>query len=212
MAMPRPTKETLSRSYILDTALALIDQKGLAQFSMRKLGQAMTVSPMAVYRYFPNQGALFDGLVEMIWRQALTIAAGTGTSTWQEDVIGVMTQFRQTLLKHPNVLTLLSTHPLVTESEFALVAEILTALRKKGLEITTTTVFLINALTAYTLGSVWTEAIAPADGGEIEPALMQGLPAQSAVIQQLLAPIQDGQYTPDEQYLMGLNALLRGWK
>ncbi|ERL65974.1 TetR/AcrR family transcriptional regulator [Schleiferilactobacillus shenzhenensis] len=212
MAAPRPTKETLSRSYILDTALALIDQKGLAQFSMRKLGQAMAVSPMAVYRYFPNQGALFDGVVESIWQQALTIAPGTSSATWQDTVIGVMTQFRRTLLQHPNVLTLLSTHPLVTESEFALVAEILPVLQEKGLQITTTTVFLINSLTAYTLGFVWAEAIPPTPGGQPDPALMQNLPAPSASVRELLAPIEKNQYTPDQQYLMGLNALLRGWE
>ncbi len=55
----KPTKTTLSRSYILQVALELLDQEDLQKFTMRKLGQEMSVSPMAVYRYFPNQEAPF---------------------------------------------------------------------------------------------------------------------------------------------------------
>lgn len=209
----KPTKETLSRTYILQAALNLLDQAGLQKFTMRKLGQEMNVSPMAVYRYFPNQGALFDGLVELIWRNALILKTCKSTnSSWQEYVTDLMSQLRQTLLKHPHVLPLISTHPIVTRSEFTLVEETLTKLKEKGLNIQPTTVFLINSLTVYTLGFVWAEAIEPADGGKIDSEVMKELQDNSGPLSELLQALQTEQYTSEQQFLMGLKAILTGWK
>ncbi|KRL12418.1 TetR/AcrR family transcriptional regulator [Schleiferilactobacillus perolens] len=212
MKPAKPTRDTLSRSYILQTALALIDQKNLQQFSMRKLGQEMGVSPMAVYRYFPNQGALFDALVELIWQNALTLKSESTNGSWQAQVIRLMSQLRQTLLAHPHVLPLISTHPLTTESEFTLAEEFVTSLQSEGLTIQPTTVFLINSLTAYTLGFVWAEAVEPADGGKTDPQLLENLQTRSDVLHQLMKPILDNQFTSDQQFLMGINALLSGWQ
>lgn len=212
MKPAKPTKETLSRSYILETTLKIIDQIGLNKFSMRKLGQDMNVSPMAVYRYFPNQDALFDGLVEWIWQAALVEKEYSTADSWQEQLIGIMTHLRQALLEHPNTLPLISTHPLVTKTEFILVENILVELRRKGLELQPTTVFLINSLTAYTMGFVWAEAIEPKHGGQIDSTLMKELQDDSELLNSLLKSIQNKQFTSEEQFLMGIRAILVGWK
>ncbi|MDV7758606.1 TetR/AcrR family transcriptional regulator [Liquorilactobacillus mali] len=212
MKPTKPTKETLSRSYILETTLKIIDQIGLHKFSMRKLGEDMNVSPMAVYRYFPNQDALFDGLVEWIWQAALIEKEDSTNDGWQEQLINIMTHLRQALLKHPNALPLISTHPLVTKAEFILVENILVNLKKKGLELQPTTVFLINSLTSYTLGFVWTEAIEPKHGGHVDSVLMKELQDGSELLNSLLKSIQDKQFTSEEQFLMGIRAILVGWK
>ncbi|MFT9456515.1 MAG: TetR/AcrR family transcriptional regulator [Liquorilactobacillus hordei] len=212
MNSAKPTKETLSKAYILNITLKLIDQSGLQKFSMRKLGQDMNVSPMAVYRYFPNQGALFDGLVEWIWQTALLEKKNSIYNDWQEQIIVIMCHLRETLLKHPNALPLISTHPLVTKSEFMLVENILVKLKENGLVIKPTTVFLINSLTAYTLGFVWAEAIEPEQGGQVNSSLMKDLQNESQLLSNLLASLQDKQFTSEEQFLMGIKALLAGWR
>lgn len=208
----KPTKTTLSRSYILQVALELLDQEDLQKFTMRKLGQEMSVSPMAVYRYFPNQEALFDGLVEMLWQRVLVLDQDAANATWQDQVTGLMSRLRQTLLAHPNILPLISTRPLSTHSEFALVEKILTIWTTKGLAIQPTTVFLINSLTAYTLGFVWTEAVNPQSMSELEPNLLSVAHPQSDLLNQFMQPIREQQFTSDEQFLMGIQALLAGWK
>ncbi|KRN09332.1 transcriptional regulator [Liquorilactobacillus mali KCTC 3596 = DSM 20444] len=179
---------------------------------MRKLGEDMNVSPMAVYRYFPNQDALFDGLVEWIWQAALIEKEDSTNDGWQEQLIDIMTHLRQALLKHPNALPLISTHPLVTKTEFILVENILVNLKRKGLELQPTTVFLINSLTSYTLGFVWTEAIEPKHGGQVDSVLMKELQDGSELLNSLLKSIQDKQFTSEEQFLMGIRAILVGWK
>ncbi|MFT8477398.1 MAG: TetR/AcrR family transcriptional regulator [Liquorilactobacillus sp.] len=212
MHSAKPTKETLSKDYILETTLRIIDQSGLQKFSMRKLGHDMDVSPMAVYRYFPNQNTLFDGLVEWIWQTALFEKKDSVYIDWQEQISAIMIHLRETLLKHPNALPLISTHPLVTKTEFILVEDILVKLKMNGLEIKPTTVFLINSLSAYTLGFVWAEAIEPEHGGQVNPALMKDLQATSKLLNSLLTSLQNEQFTSDEQFLMGVRAILTGWK
>ncbi|MBA1434733.1 TetR/AcrR family transcriptional regulator C-terminal domain-containing protein [Bombilactobacillus bombi] len=211
MKPAKPTKDTLSHSYILQITLDLIDQKGLEHFTMRKLGQQMGVSPMAVYRYFPNQGALFDGLVERIWQQAFSYQPNDVSAKWQTQVVTLMKQFRQTLLLHPNILPLMSTHPVVTKKQFNFIEKILQNLQKNGLEIKTTTVFLINSLTVYTLGFVWAEAVEPQFGGQPNLELIQELQSHSPLMHDLLQSLQSGDYTSEQQFLLGIKAILRGW-
>ena len=52
-AKPKP-RQPLSRERIVDTALALVDAKGLAALSMRRLGAELGMDPMSVYYYVPN--------------------------------------------------------------------------------------------------------------------------------------------------------------
>lgn len=115
---------------------------------MRKLGQEMAVSPMAVYRYFPNQVPLLAGVVEMLWRAVLTIAPATAEAPWQQQIIHLKPRYCQTLLAHPHVLPLISARPLATRSAFALVDKILTAWTKMRFCIQSTLVFQLNSLTA----------------------------------------------------------------
>lgn len=47
---------SLTREYILDTAIAFIDQHGLEKLTMRRLGAACGVEAMALYRYVHSRG------------------------------------------------------------------------------------------------------------------------------------------------------------
>jgi AcrR family transcriptional regulator len=87
----------LNREYIAAVALALIDKAGLVKFSMRKLGSELGVDPMAVYRHFEDQEALFDGIAEALFEEldvdalpwqgpgescVRSTVAGCGTPCW----------------------------------------------------------------------------------------------------------------------------------
>lgn len=49
---------TLTREDILRTALALLEEEGLAGASMRALARRLGADPMALYHYFPSKDAL----------------------------------------------------------------------------------------------------------------------------------------------------------
>ncbi len=116
--MPRGRRPVLSRERVLAGALELVDREGLDRFSMRRLGSALGVDPMAVYHHVPDQGALFDGLLELVYQET---RIDPPTGDWQADVRTLARAFRAALLAHPNAVALVATRPPVTEGAFALV-------------------------------------------------------------------------------------------
>ncbi|WP_055589552.1 TetR/AcrR family transcriptional regulator [Streptacidiphilus griseoplanus] len=56
---PRTPRNTLSADLILDTALRLLDERGLDAFSMRALAEELGVGTMALYTYFRSKEELF---------------------------------------------------------------------------------------------------------------------------------------------------------
>jgi AcrR family transcriptional regulator len=60
----RRRREPLTREGIVKTALALIEERGLAGFSIRELGARLRVEPMSVYHHFPSKRHLLDALVD----------------------------------------------------------------------------------------------------------------------------------------------------
>src|SRR4029450_12817133 len=66
----------LTRERVLASALALIDEGGLAGFSIRSLGAALGCEPMSIYHYFPSKAHLQDALVDDALAGALTAPPG----------------------------------------------------------------------------------------------------------------------------------------
>jgi AcrR family transcriptional regulator len=58
--------EPLDRERIARAALALIDDQGIDQLSMRRLGAALGVEAMALYHYFRNKAELLDGVLDLV--------------------------------------------------------------------------------------------------------------------------------------------------
>jgi AcrR family transcriptional regulator len=62
----RVRREPLSRERVLATAVELIDRFGVHELSMRRIGKALGVEAMALYRYVPSREDLLDGVVERV--------------------------------------------------------------------------------------------------------------------------------------------------
>ena len=60
----RRRREPLTRERIVEAALAVIEEDGLAAFSTRKLGQRLRCEAMSIYHHFPSKQHLLDALVE----------------------------------------------------------------------------------------------------------------------------------------------------
>ena len=68
MANPKTaTRIPLSRTLVLDAAVALADEAGLEAFSMRGLAQELGVVPMALYKHVANKEELLDGMVDIVF-------------------------------------------------------------------------------------------------------------------------------------------------
>jgi AcrR family transcriptional regulator len=60
------TRVPLTRARILEAAVELADEGGLDGLSMRRLGQALGVDPMALYRHVRDKDDLLDGLRDVV--------------------------------------------------------------------------------------------------------------------------------------------------
>ena len=67
------------RRLILDQALALVDERGLAAMSMRAVAERVGLTSMALYPYVGGKDALLDGLVDLLHLE-LGTAVGPGGS------------------------------------------------------------------------------------------------------------------------------------
>ena len=102
---PKAGQELLTRDRILETALQLVDEGGLAALTMRRLAAALEVDPMSIYNHLPNKDAVIAGLVERVFAQ-LRPPAGDDTGAeqpWQERVRAFARAYRDLLRAHPHL-------------------------------------------------------------------------------------------------------------
>jgi AcrR family transcriptional regulator len=75
----------LTRERVLQTAIQLADQGGIASLSMRKLGQELGVEAMAFYHHFANKDEVLDGIVDLVFSEVDLPVAGADWKTAMRD-------------------------------------------------------------------------------------------------------------------------------
>jgi AcrR family transcriptional regulator len=64
MDKAKPTRIPLTRERIVEAALALVAERGLHDFSTRKLGERLGCEAMSIYHHFASKQHLMDALVD----------------------------------------------------------------------------------------------------------------------------------------------------
>jgi TetR/AcrR family transcriptional regulator, tetracycline repressor protein len=139
----------LTRDRILDAALDLVDRNGLAALSMRRLGTELGVEGMALYHYVPSKDALLDGMVERVVGMAQTTPAAG--QPWREMLRDFAFSYRSALLRHPGVLPLVATRPVMTVDAFRAVERAAALLTASGFSLDQA-LAVINGLTMFVIG------------------------------------------------------------
>ena len=103
----------LDRRRILDAAVRFIDEYGLRELTMRRLGGYLDVEGMALYRYVPGREALLDGVVETVVDELfgdpdVHLEARAG---WVDYLTRLAHGLRRIALAHPEVFPLVATRP-----------------------------------------------------------------------------------------------------
>ena len=112
--MTRPSG--LDRERILKAAIDFIDEHGLAELTMRRLGAALGVEAMALYRYVPGREDLLDGVVEMVVATLWDNDDGDDIyiedhNGWQDYLVRLAHGVRRIALGHPSVFPLVTSRP-----------------------------------------------------------------------------------------------------
>jgi AcrR family transcriptional regulator len=94
----------LSNERILAAVRDLIEAEGAAAFSMRAIGAHLGVSPMALYRWYPNKDALLDAVADRALGDLRLDIPVEGT--WPDRAVAAVSQLRRHLLTHRSLLEL----------------------------------------------------------------------------------------------------------
>jgi AcrR family transcriptional regulator len=104
-------RRTLDRELIERTALAIIDDVGLDELSMRRLGKELGVEAMSLYHHFPSKAHLLDALLE---RLVLTLPIPGPELAWRERMELTCRAYRALAAKYPRFAPFLITHRMNT--------------------------------------------------------------------------------------------------
>lgn len=96
-------KHNLTREQVVDAALEIVDGEGLDALTMRRLGAALGVEAMALYRHVPNKETLLDLTVERM-RSEMDLAEIPDEPA--QLMVAIFAEYRRVLAAHPNMLSL----------------------------------------------------------------------------------------------------------
>jgi AcrR family transcriptional regulator len=94
----------LTRDRVLAAAVALADQHGLAELTIRSLAEVLGVKPMSLYHHVANKEAILDGIVDAVFAEIEL--PGTG-EPWQDAMRRRAVSARDALVRHPWALALM---------------------------------------------------------------------------------------------------------
>src|SRR3569833_2861361 len=87
----------LSRERVLRTAVALADERGTEELTMRKLAKELGVEAMSLYNHVAHKGDLLDGMIDLVLGEIEPPAAG---GDWKAELRKRAVSTRDALLRH----------------------------------------------------------------------------------------------------------------
>src|SRR5690348_15973512 len=88
----------LSRERVLAAAVALADESGIEQLSMRKLAGSLGVEAMSLYNHVPGKDSLLDGMIDLVYAEIDVPAPG---GHWTTEMRARAISTRDALKRHP---------------------------------------------------------------------------------------------------------------
>jgi AcrR family transcriptional regulator len=95
----------LTRDAVVDEALALGDERGLAAVTVRGVANRLGVTPMALYRHVGDKDGLLDALADRLYGE---LRLPGPADEWWDGLAGLARSTRLVLLAHPWAVPLFS--------------------------------------------------------------------------------------------------------
>jgi AcrR family transcriptional regulator len=109
----------LNKDQIAAAAVTVVDEKGLAGFTIRAVADALGASPMALYYHVKDKAELAKLVVSAVTRE---VPPPEATGVWRDDMLTMAHWSRNFATRHPAVSELHRVYP-VTTPEIAKIAE-----------------------------------------------------------------------------------------
>ena len=122
----------LSRSAVVDRALALADSDGLDALTIRRLATELGVTPMALYWHFRSKEELIAGLADRLWGEIRTDV--DPADDWAGQLRGMLESLIDVLRSHSSASTLLLSSEKLGPSHWQATETTLEILRTAGFD------------------------------------------------------------------------------
>ncbi|WIX92178.1 TetR/AcrR family transcriptional regulator C-terminal domain-containing protein [Amycolatopsis sp. DG1A-15b] len=198
---------SLTREKILDAALRLADEQGMAALSMRKVAAAVGVEAMSLYNHVENKGDLLDGLTARVFEE---VALPDPALPWDDRLRSLAEDLYASFVRHPVVVRALAAQDANPRSAGALrvIDALLRALLDAGLT-EEAAARSYRSLLGMLFGSVLTRTTGPgAKAARAEPvvAYFRRMVAAGELpsLQRVLPALESGDCVQDFEYQLEL--------
>jgi AcrR family transcriptional regulator len=145
-----PIPKSLNRSEYVRVAMEFVEEQGLAQLTMRALGEKLGVDPTAVYRHFPSKEAMIEAMLDQLMAQSAAIEPA-GDSP-RDRILSTALDLRTIFHAHPQLSTAFATSSGAYPSGLTLTKRLITELRAIGLK-STDLVQMYQTIETFIMGS-----------------------------------------------------------
>lgn len=203
----RSVRAPLDRRQIVEAALAIIDRDGVAALSVRRLADALHVTPMSMYWHVRDK----DELLELVGHAVLAeIEMPVVGGDWREQLRDVHRAMFRGFLRHPNTADVLIGRARYGPAGIALFERILSILLEAGFS-PEAAFDAYQSLYLFTLGSMATATRSP----EFREAQRQGVEYLASLPVERFPSIRAvarviGRRSVDEQFEIGLDVQVAG--
>lgn len=105
-------QQRLDRAQVVESAIAFVDACGLDELTMRRLGTALDVEAMALYRHVSGRADLLEAMVDELIDGLFDDELMTEDSqSWEEYLQRVANATRNLACAHPRIFPLIATQP-----------------------------------------------------------------------------------------------------
>ena len=145
---------------MLQAAVVLADQTGIASLTMRKLGESLGVEAMSLYNHVANKENLLDGMIDMVFHEI--DLPGTG---WKSAMRERAVSARRVLRQHPWAIGLMESRSSPGPATLRHHDAVIGCLRKDGFPVALAA-HAFSALDSYIYGFAMQEAGLPFDSAD----------------------------------------------
>lgn len=199
----------VNRERVLDAAVALADEGGLEALSMRRIGNALEVEGMALYRHVANKEEILDGIVERVLAE---IPLPSPDGDWKDEMRKRAIAARLVFLKHPWAIGLLEArHANSSPTRLAYFEAVLGCLRTAGFS-PDLSMRAFSLIDSFLYGFILQELSLPFDDSASLAEVGEDLLNQMAdhyphLTEATVQAMQDG-WDYSEQFQFGLDLIL----
>jgi AcrR family transcriptional regulator len=152
----------LSRTRVLDAAVAYADARGLETLTMRKLAELLDAAPMALYRHVSSKDDLLDGMIDFVYGE---IDVPSEDGDWKLAMRQQAISARETISRHQWAIRLIESSATPRSANVRYHDSVLGILRRSGFSIAMA-IHVFTVLDSYVYGFALQEMTMPFDSPE----------------------------------------------